>query len=61
MEQLVEKLYKLLRSRKHEIGEQMIYGGVKDMEHYRELVGSVKALQMVEDTLSEILQKAERD
>ena len=59
MENLVEQLYKLLRSRKHEIGEAMIYGGVKNLEHYQGLVGEVRGLQMVEDRMTEILQKVE--
>jgi hypothetical protein len=61
MENLVEQLYKLLRSRKHEIGEQMIYGGIKDIEHYHGLVGEVRALQMVEDRMTEILKKSESE
>jgi hypothetical protein len=60
MEHLVETLYKLIRSRKHEIGEQMIYGGIKDIEHYQGLVGEVRGLQMVEDEMTRILKKAER-
>lgn len=59
--QEIEKILKILRARKHEIGEAMIYGNVKDMEHYRELVGNVKALQMVEDEIMIILEKSERD
>lgn len=61
MEHLVEQLYKLIRSRKHAIGEQMIYGGVKDLGHYHGLVGEVRALQMVEDRMTEILTKVESD
>lgn len=61
MENLIEQLYKLVRSRKHEIGEQMIYGGVKDLEHYHGLVGEVRALQMVEDRMTEILKKSESE
>lgn len=59
--QEIEKILKIIRARKHEIGEAMIYGNVKDMEHYRELVGNVKALQMVEDEIMLILEKSERD
>jgi hypothetical protein len=55
----IERLLKLIRSRKHEIGEMMIYGGVKDMEHYREHVGSVKTLQLLEDEIMDILKKVE--
>lgn len=61
MENLIEQLYKLIRSRKHEIGEQMIYGGIKDLEHYQGLVGEVRGLQMVEDRMTEILKKLESE
>lgn len=61
MEHLIEQLYKLIRSRKHEIGEQMIYGGVKDIPHYQGLVGEVRGLQMIEDEMDKILTKAESD
>lgn len=61
MENLVEQLYKLSRSRKHEIGELMIYGGVKNMDHYQALVGEVRGLQMMEDRMTEILEKANTD
>jgi len=61
MERLVEQLYKFIRSRKHEIGEQMIYGGVKDHAHYQSLVGEVRGLQMVEDELSRFLKKEESE
>jgi hypothetical protein len=61
MEKLIEQLYKLSRSRKHEIGELMIYGGVKNMEHYHGLVGEVRGLQIMEDLMTEILKKADSD
>jgi hypothetical protein len=61
MEHVIEKILKLVRSRKHEIGEQMIYGGVKDMEHYREQVGHVKALQLVEDEIVRLLNTVDRE
>lgn len=61
MEHLIEQMYKLIRSRKHEIGEQMIYGGVKSHEHYLGLVGEVRALQMLEDRMTDILKKSESE
>jgi hypothetical protein len=39
----------------------MIYGGIKDIEHYHGLVGEVRALQMVEDRMTEILKKSESE
>jgi hypothetical protein len=59
--QLAEPLFRFIRERKQEIGEAMIYGNVKSMEHYRQLVGNVEALQMVEDKLKEILEKIESE
>lgn len=52
-----ELLFKFIRGRKQEIGESMIYGNVKNMEHYRQLVGNVEALQMIEDEMKQILEK----
>jgi hypothetical protein len=59
--QIAEPLYRFIRERKQEIGEAMIYGNVKSMEHYRQLVGNVEALHMVEDKLKEILEKIESE
>lgn len=53
-----EILFKFIRNRKQEIGESMLYGNIKNMEHYRQLVGNVEALQMVEDEMKQILEKA---
>ena len=52
---------KEIRKRKQEIGEAMLYGNVKDMEHYKQLVGNVEALQLIEDRINEILSRLESD
>jgi len=57
----LQTVLKEIRKRKQEIGEAMIYGNVKDMEHYKQLVGNVEALQMVEDRINEILSRLESD
>jgi hypothetical protein len=36
-----------------------MYGNVKNMEHYRELVGNIKTLQFVEERLIELSQESE--
>jgi hypothetical protein len=56
-----ESLFKFIRSRKQEIGESMLYGNIKNMEHYRQLVGNVEALQMIEDEMKKILEKVRED
>lgn len=57
----MEKLLRYIKSRKQEISEAMLYGNVKNMEHYRQLVGNVEALQAIEDMLLEIRKKEETD
>jgi hypothetical protein len=57
----MEKLLRFIKSRKQEISEAMLYGNVKNMEHYRQLVGNVEAYQVIEDMLKEIREKEERD
>ncbi len=52
---------KEIRKRKQEIGEAMLYGNVKDMEHYKQLVGNVEALQLIEDRIIEILSRLESE
>jgi predicted nucleic acid-binding Zn-ribbon protein len=52
---------KEIRKRKQEIGEAMLYGNVKDMEHYKQLVGNVEALQLIEDRINEILSRLESE
>jgi hypothetical protein len=53
------KLLREIRERKEEIAQAMMYGNVKNMEHYRELVGNIKTLQFVEERLVELSQQSE--
>lgn len=57
----MEKLLRYIRSRKQDISETMLYGNVKNMEHYRQLLGNVEAYQAIEDMIADILEKEERD
>lgn len=57
----LQTVLKEIRKRKQEIGEAMLYGNVKDMEHYKQLVGNVEALQLIEDRINEILSRLESD
>jgi|TARA_B100000941_G_C28091177_1_gene343675 hypothetical protein len=38
----------------------MIYGNVKSMEHYRELMGNLEALNHVDQELKNLLEKQEQ-
>jgi predicted nucleic acid-binding Zn-ribbon protein len=57
----LQTVLKEIRKRKQEIGEAMLYGNVKDMEHYKQLVGNVEALQLIEDRINEILSRLESE
>lgn len=55
------RLLREIKERKTEIGLAMLHGSVKDMEHYKQLVGNVQAFQAIEDRINEIMQDPEDD
>lgn len=57
----MEKLLRYIRARKQDISETMLYGNVKNMEHYRQLIGNIEAYQAIEDMIGDILEKEEQD
>jgi hypothetical protein len=42
------------------LSDKMIYGNVKSMEHYRELMGNLEALNHVDQELKNLLEKQEQ-
>ena len=48
-----------LKGRNSQIQELMSDGGIKDMEHYRECMGEIRACDYVLVELSEMLKKQE--
>ena len=57
---VVQFVQKTLKGRKAQIQELMTEGGVKDMEHYRECMGEIRACDYVLVELSEMLEKQEQ-
>jgi len=57
---LAEAVFRILRERRQGIIDLMIYGNVKSMEQYRELMGNLEALNHVEQELKGLLDKQER-
>ena len=45
---LAEAVFRILRERRQGIVDLMIYGNVKSMEQYRELMGNLECLNHVE-------------
>ena len=56
---VVQFVRKTLLARKTQISELMSEGGIKDMEHYRECMGEIRACDYVLVELSEMLKKQE--
>ena len=57
---VVQFVQKTLKGRKAQIQELMSEGGIKDMEHYRECMGEIRACDYVLIELSEMLEKQEQ-
>ena len=52
-------ILKLVRDRKENIVDVLVNNEVKDMEHYRQLMGNIDGLQYVEQELKSLLEKQE--
>ena len=57
---VVQFVQQTLKGRKAQIQELMTEGGVKDMEHYRECMGEIRACDYVLVELSEMLERQEQ-
>ena len=57
---LAQFILKLIRDRKENIVDVLVNNEVKDMEHYRQLMGNIDGLQYVEQELKSLLNKQER-
>ena len=57
---VVQFVQQTLKGRKAQIQELMCEGGIKDMEHYRECMGEIRACDYVLVELSEVLEKQEQ-
>ena len=55
-----EAVFRIIRDRRQGIVDVMMYGNVKSMEQYRELMGNMEALNHVEQELKHLLDKQER-
>ena len=62
MDQLyvAEAVFRILRDRRQGVTDLMIYGNVKSMEQYRELMGNLECLTHVEQELKSLLDKQEQ-
>ena len=57
---LAEAVFRIIRERRQAITDLIVYGNVKSMEQYRELMGNFESLNHVEQELKGLLDKQER-
>jgi hypothetical protein len=56
---LAEAVFRIIKEKRSVVLDQLQYGGVKSMEHYRELMGLLDGLGHVEQELKSLLNKQE--
>ena len=56
-----DKLLKITREREEYVSSVLLNNGLQDMAHYRTLMGEITALGVVQQEISEILQKGTID
>ena len=54
-------VFSITRERRQSVVDSLIYGNVKSMDHYRELMGNLEALNHVDQELKDLLEKQEQD
>ncbi len=57
---LAEATFRLIKERRSVVLDALQFNNVKDMEHYRELMGELSALEFIEQELKSLLEKQER-
>ncbi|MGB1877552.1 MAG: hypothetical protein ACPHGY_11645 [Rhodospirillaceae bacterium] len=57
---VAEAVLRITQERTDAVVDLMRYGNVKSMEHYRELMGNLEALNHVEQELKSLLDKQEQ-
>jgi len=57
---VAEAVFRLIKERREAVADLMVFGNVKSMEQYRELMGNLDALNHVERELKGLLDKQEQ-
>ena len=56
---VAEAVFRIVKERRDAVADLMVFGNVKSMEHYRELMGNLECLNHVEQELKGLLDKQE--
>ena len=57
---LAEAIFRIINIRRDDISDMLMYGNIRNMEQYRELMGVVDGLGHVEQELKSLLDKQEQ-
>ena len=57
---LAEAIFRVIRESRNILQDALIFGEVKNMEHYREIIGGLKSLEHIEQELKSLLDKQEQ-
>ena len=55
--ELLDAVKKIISKRESQIGETMMSGGLKDMEHYKYLQGELSALYYIQNEIADIFKQ----
>ena len=58
---LAEAIFRIINIRRDDISDMLMYGNIRNMEQYRELMGVLDGLGHVEQELKSLLEKQERN
>ena len=58
---LAEAIFRVIRERRNILQDALVFGEVKNMEHYREIIGGLKSLEHIEQELKSLLNKQEQN
>jgi len=58
---LAQAVFRLIKDRRELLLETLQFNNVKDMEHYRELMGELKSLGFIEAEIKNLLEKQEQE
>ena len=57
---LAEAIFRVIRERRNILQDALVFGEIKNMEHYKEIIGGIKTLENIEQELKSLLDKQEQ-
>ena len=58
---LAEAVFRVINERRKIVFDVLQFNSVKDMEHYKQLMGEMEALEYIENEIKDLLNRQEND